>query len=156
MSNYPSERDFLINYAVRAFNLNTRSQLKPEECDIRSIPPVQHSTHGYLICTDRKDDNIRIALYFNISQNEGVHWVRLESQENHYATGTPGDEIWVIMATISDFWTNNLIYYFRDVYQGCGGVVIKGIPYAGDRKRFITLANGKLLKYAEEERNDAA
>lgn len=125
-----SEKEFLITYALKIFNEKYGRNLLVADCGISSVEPTYGATYGYQICTLREDDHVRIFLYFDIGQEAMVHWCRIEDEQNMYRVSAPGDEVYVILATMSDYWTKNLIYYFRAMYCECSGPAQPmGIPF---------------------------
>lgn len=148
---YPSEKEFLIAYALNVFNGQYNRSLKVEDCGLSSVEPTFNATHGYQICTLREDDYVRIFLYFDLGKGNHVHWVRVEDEQDNYKPDALGDEVFVILATISDYWIHSGTYTFKSMYCDCSGPAAPpGISYAEGGVIASAEGDGSNICYVED------
>lgn len=104
---------FLRNLVVRAFNTQYSKNIKPEDCSIINIEPTYNSTHGYEIETLRDDDYLRMRFYFTLGYVDSVSAFRLEVDDDEFARGKLGDEVYVAIGTVNNSYVQRGIYKFN-------------------------------------------
>ena len=107
-----NERKFLIDMAVREFNRQYRRNIDPKFCTINSIRATYGCTHGYEIKTIVENDFLRLRIYFNLQRYDKFCPYRLETDETDIP-GRLGDEVYVMIGTINNYYVDNGIYRFR-------------------------------------------
>ena len=114
MVNYKLEKEskFLRRMAVREFNFQYHRDINHELCNIKSIPGNYGCNHGYEIESLREGDNLRLRLYFNLGENDQLLPYRLET-DNTFAKGGPGDEVYVTIGTVNQYYVESGEYKFR-------------------------------------------
>ena len=95
-----SEHDYLINFALAAFNEKYGNGIKNEDCSISSIQPSYGYELGYRIQTLRGDDYLYIHLYVNRGPFNRVDRIGLEVQQNVAKNRGLGDELYAITGQI--------------------------------------------------------
>lgn len=113
MATYLSEKDYLIKFAVDAYNRKYEKKIRYRDCSIKSIHPSYGNRWGYYIETLRGDDYVAIKLYFNLGKFDRVDIVRLEVKQNIENFGTLGDEVYVVTGEVAGFYYEDGIYRFR-------------------------------------------
>lgn len=130
-----SEHDYLINFALAAFNEKYGNGIKNEDCSISSIQPSYGYELGYRIQTLRGDDYLYIHLYVNRGSFNRIDRIGLEVQQNFAVSGL-GDELYAITGQIYNdeqyhfFWIQGevieepLINFMSEDYI----VLMDGVP----------------------------
>lgn len=112
VNDFPSEKEFLINIAVKLFNKQYGKNVDASRCYIQSIEPNYQRQLGYEITTSRPDDYVRLRIYFDIVGIDSFRPYRLEVDEK-FRVGYTGDEVFVSLGTINPFYRDEGIYTFR-------------------------------------------
>ena len=91
-----SEHDYLINFALAAFNEKYGNAIQNKDCSISSIQPSYGYELGYRIQTLRGDDYLYIHLYVNRGPFNRIDRIGLEVQQNLTVNSGLGDEVYAI------------------------------------------------------------
>lgn len=101
------ETDHIKQLAVAQFNSQFSKNLSVDDLNIRSIVVQEGYQYGYEIETSRVDDNVRLRVYFRLSNGDNVGPYSLKLKQNVTSSGL-GDEIYVAYGTFDD---GNFIYH---------------------------------------------
>lgn len=110
------ERQFLIRTAVMMFNRQYGKRIKPELCGVKSIRKNYGCTHGYEIKTFQENDQLRLRLYFTLGDRDQFEPYRLEVDQT-FVQDALGDEVYVMLGTVSQMYVENDIYRFRPLSE---------------------------------------
>lgn len=94
------ERNFIINLAVTAFNVQFGFNYNPIDFDVVAIPENTNSHCGFEIYTTRFDDYLRMRLYCNFGSVNTVGTYRLNVDTSIIAG--LGDEVFVADAVLDN------------------------------------------------------
>lgn len=103
-------RQFIIELAVNAFNVQFKKNFKYSDFDVVSIPPNTNSTCGFEVHTTRFDDNFRLRLYTTLGVISHVGKYALKEDKDNYPGS--GDELFVADAMLDNeflYLNNNQI-----------------------------------------------
>lgn len=112
-----TEKQFLIDFALRYFNDQYTRKIKVEDCDIVSIPVRYGFERSYQVNTTRLDDNLRLHMHIRFEGYDGLSKYRVEvdsilsqllGNENSLI-----DEVYVATGSIDPYYKNEGIYKFR-------------------------------------------
>lgn len=125
MANYklPTESVFLRELAVREFNFQYKRNIDPALCTIKSIAAGYGCSHGYEITTNQTDDHLRLRLYFTLAEMDSFLPYRLET-DSSMIQGELGDEIYVTIGTINQYYIDSGTYRFRTMTTSSGSTVL--------------------------------
>ena len=135
------EHDYLINFALTAFNEKYGNTIQNEECSISSIQPSYGYELGYRIQTLRGDDYLYIHLYVNRGPFNRIDRIGLEVQQNMTVNSGLGDEIYAITGQIY----NDEQYHFFWIQ----GEIIEEPLVNFMNQDYIVLMNGVSLRLME-------
>lgn len=97
------EKHFLIDFALGKFNLQFNRNLQVADFDIFSILPTYDTIRGYEIFTLTPGDNLRLRIYFNYGDHDGLGDYRLEVDNSEINSGL-GDEVFVAIGTVDNYY----------------------------------------------------
>lgn len=106
-----NEKQFLITMAIRRYNEQYGRDIRPEDCDVRSIPTRQRYDRSYEIRTNRGDDFVQIHIHIEFGDIDALRPYRLET-EGH-GLGNLEDEVFVATGKIDRYYKNQGVYKFR-------------------------------------------
>lgn len=135
-----NEVEFLINLAVSEYNDQYGAAFKPKDFDIKSLRPSVNFDKGYEIYTVRTDDFLRLRMYFAFGNRTDFGPFKLEVDGKKFVAEL-GDEVFVTLGSVEDYYKNEGIYKFRWIGENPGGLFI----LADQDKAPIVLANGLQL-----------
>lgn len=142
MKQYVSEREFIINLAINAFNLQYSRNINPKECDAYSIPKNKTSRMAYEVYTLRTDDAVRMRIYLNFGKHDGLSPFRLET-DNQNIVNALGDEVYVSSGYVDKFYYDNRIYKFSTMEQDPSAMNIitslTGTPFVTFEGEYINI-----------------
>ena len=130
------ESQFLRDIAVREFNFQYHRDIDPILCTIKSIVGGYGCTHGYEIESMREGDHLRLRMYFNLGDLDQFLPYRLETDKS-FATASLGDEVYVTIGTINQYYVDSGTYRFRTLNTT-----------TSDDKA-IHFMNGEVLQYTD-------
>lgn len=97
------EEEYLIDYAIKAFNTKFSVRVDPSDCGIISIQPSYGYKLGYSVTTVVGEDFVEIHLYVTPAKVSRVDIVRMEVIQNLAIQNAPGDEVYVVTGEISHY-----------------------------------------------------
>lgn len=106
-----TEREFLIQLAVNAFNAQYGKHIEAINCDIKSIQPNQFSTLAYEVYTVRMDDFVRLRMYLEFNNYDSLGRYRLEV-DGSAGTGVLTDEVYVVSGYVDSYYRDSGLYKF--------------------------------------------
>lgn len=114
-----TEKEFLIDLAVRQFNRQYQKNIKMSDCTIRSVPAHYGRELGYEITTPDvgipgdTSDTLRLRMYLGFSVLSSLSPYRLEVEQNLNTPGELGDEVYVTTGTLMSSLRTNRVYAFN-------------------------------------------
>lgn len=133
-----SEREFLIQLAVRQFNYQYKKQIDPTRCGVKSIRGNYGCTFGYEVDTIRENDHLRIRVYFNLLNQDSFEPLRLEVDDT-FTTNELGDEVYVMIGTVNRYYIDSGTYKFRQIQED------------PSRFEYMYIMDGDLFEYMSGE-----
>lgn len=134
------EEDYLINFAVKAFNEEYGDKIDGNDCGIQSMVPSYGFKLGYRVTTLVGDDYVFIHMYLNPGKYNRVELVRMEVVQNLEIPDAPGDEVYIVLGEIADNDGRYLFHWLKDLESNANPVFFQSGDYA-------TLADGTVLTW---------
>ena len=134
----------MINLAVDKFNSQYGLNIDPDECTIVSIRSNYGCTYAYEIDTNRTDDALRLRMYFNLLNQDGLGDYRLEVDET-FLKDQLGDEVYVAIGTVNSYYLDSGIYRFRTI----GGAVYSELVMLDTDGAIMEFAEGGNFEFVE-------
>lgn len=137
----PTERNFLINMAVRLFNEQYGRKIDPASCTLETIDSTYECNYGYEIRA--LHDSLRLRIYFTLGDIDFFAPYRLEV-DTTYLPGGLGDEVYVMLGTVQRYYVDSGLYKFRKNYVAD----ISVFDYIDDMNGIgLTFMTGESMQY---------
>ena len=129
------EREYIKGIVVKTFNENSVNKISESMLCLGSIEPRQGYSYGYLIGTNVDDSELKIKLFINISNEVQYADMKLETVENVQGVDNLADEVYVILASITDTTFKKFSWLESDC------MIARGVIMTEDNHPIITEDN---------------
>lgn len=135
------EEDYLLSYAVDAFNRKYGDKIVRDACGIQSMAPSHGFRLGYRVTTLIGSDYVEIHMYLNPGRHNRVEMVRMEVIQNLNIKDAPGDEVYVILGEIAGNDGRYRFHWLSGLESNANPVFFQNGDYA-------TLSDGSVLTWS--------
>lgn len=111
-TDFPSEKIFLLKLVINNFNAQIGTNYPISDFIIHSIEPKTTSDVGYEILPINTENNLKIRVFFNFSNNDEVGLFSLGLLPTQDIGGL-NDEVYVVYGLIDRYYMDNDIYKFN-------------------------------------------
>ena len=137
-----TESEFILQVVVDSYNRQHYKKFSPSDFELTSIRPRIGYRLGYRIETKRKDDYVKLRVYFNLKDRTELHSFMPEVDQGHSTPMNLDDELLVAFGSIDNWYKQEGIYKFLPI----NNEELLREYIALENGRAILLENGEVLE----------